>query len=60
MQKLWYNTNDASRHEKNPSKHEISTKHKTQGKYQSARAHNFYIINQGCTIPKNPFIFQML
>jgi hypothetical protein len=30
MQKLWYNTNDASRDEKNPSKHEISTNKKTQ------------------------------
>jgi hypothetical protein len=37
-----------------------TTKHKTQGKYQSARAHNSCIINQGCTLPKNPFIFQML
>jgi hypothetical protein len=30
MQKLWYNTNDASRHEKNPSKHEISTQQNTK------------------------------
>jgi hypothetical protein len=28
MQKLWYNTNDASGHEKNPSKHEIFVNNK--------------------------------
>jgi hypothetical protein len=30
MQKLWYNTNDASGDEKTRSKHEISTNNKTQ------------------------------
>jgi len=37
-----------------------TTKHKTQGKYQSAGAHTFCSINQGHALPKNPFIFQML
>jgi hypothetical protein len=30
MKKLWYNTNDASGHEKNLSKHEIFANNKTQ------------------------------
>jgi hypothetical protein len=30
MPKIWYNTNDASGHEKSPSKHEISANNKTQ------------------------------
>jgi hypothetical protein len=37
-----------------------TTKQKTQGKYQSAGAHTSCSINQGHTLPKNPFIFQML
>jgi hypothetical protein len=37
-----------------------TTKHKTQDKYQSARAHTSCSINQGRTLLKNPFIFQML
>jgi hypothetical protein len=62
MQKLWYSTNDASGHEKSPSKHEISANNKTQnqGKYQSAGAHTSCSINQGHALPKNPFLFQML
>jgi hypothetical protein len=30
MQKLWYNTNYVSGHEKSPSKHEIFVNNKTQ------------------------------
>ncbi len=37
-----------------------TTKHKTQGKYKSVGAHTSCSINQGCTVLKNPFIFQML
>jgi hypothetical protein len=37
-----------------------TTTNKTWGKYQSAGAHTSCSINQGRTLPKNPFIFQML
>jgi hypothetical protein len=37
-----------------------TTKRKTHGKYQSIGAQTFYFNNQGHTLPKNRFIFQML
>jgi hypothetical protein len=62
MKKLWYNTNDALGHAKalQSMKYLQTTKQKTQGRYQSVGAHTSCSINQGRTLPKNPFIFQMM